>query len=235
MTTGKRPYRARFIPRSESYPDTAPPYTDTYPVLLRNGSRLELPLQPFPDRKMAIALLMSNQTPFTVEQGLTPLLTELAREASPEVIVGIPTLGLDYAQQVARSLDFPHYVALGNSRKFWYDDALSVPVESVTSPGVQKRLYIDPGLVDRVAGKRTVIVDDVINTGGTAAASIHLLEQAGAEVVGLVVVLTEGNDWQQRLQTIGFDWGQKVLGLGHIPLFEATDRGWSPILTTLCQ
>ncbi|MBE9079201.1 hypothetical protein IQ241_18170 [Romeria aff. gracilis LEGE 07310] len=84
---------------------------------------------------MAIALLMSNQTPFEVEQGLTPLLTELAREAAPEAIVGVPTLGLDYARQVARSLNFPHYVALGNSRKFWYDDSLSVPVESVTSPG----------------------------------------------------------------------------------------------------
>lgn len=233
MAIGKRPYRARFISKDEIYPDTEPPYTNTYPVLLKDGSCLELPLQPFPDGQSAIALLMSNQTPFEVEQGITPLMTELAREAAPEAIVGIPTLGLDYARRVARSLNFPDYVALGNSRKFWYDDALSVSVKSVTSPGVQKRLYIDPGLVNRVAGKRTVIVDDVVNTGGTAVASVQLLEKAGAEVVGLVVVLTEGHDWKQRLQATGFDWQTKVSGVGHIPLFQATDEGWNPIPTTL--
>lgn len=45
-------------------------------------------------------------------------------------------------------------------------------VVSVTSPGAQKSLYIDLGLSSRVAGKRAVVVDDVINTGGTAVAAI---------------------------------------------------------------
>jgi hypothetical protein len=40
---------------------------------------------------------LSNQTPFTVEQALAPLLSELADGFAPEAIVGIPTLGLDYA------------------------------------------------------------------------------------------------------------------------------------------
>ncbi|MGJ3245339.1 MAG: phosphoribosyltransferase family protein [Elainellaceae cyanobacterium] len=146
-------------------------------------------------------------------------------------IVGIPTLGLDYARAVAKAIGLPSYVALGNSRKFWYDDELAVPVESVTSPGTKKLLYIDPGLVGRVAGQRTILIDDVINTGGTAAA-IQLLRKVGAEVVALVVVLTEGHDWKARLQAAEFDWAQHVHRIGHIPLFQKTETGWVPIPET---
>jgi adenine/guanine phosphoribosyltransferase-like PRPP-binding protein len=171
---------------------------------------------------------MSNQTPFDVERQLAAQLTELAAGFSAEAIAGIPTLGLDYARLVARDLGFPHYVALGNSRKFWYDDALSVPVHSVTSPGANKRLYLDPMLVERVAGRRVLIVDDVINTGGSAAAAIELLEKAGARVVGLAVILIEGSAWKEVLSRFVSDWPDRVRGLGRIPMFVASPDGWRP-------
>jgi adenine phosphoribosyltransferase len=38
-------------------------------------------------------------------------------------------------------------------------------------------------------GKRVVIVDDLLATGGTAAATVHLAETAGADVVGLGFVV----------------------------------------------
>ncbi len=205
-----------------------PPYRDYYPVTLRNGARLNLPLEPLPGGDKAIALLMSNQTPFEVEKELGSLLTQLAAEFSAEVIVGIPTLGLDYARLVARDLGFPNYVALGNSRKFWYSDELSVPVHSVTSPGANKKLYLDPMLVERVAGKRTLIVDDVINTGGSAAAAIELLQAAGALVIGLCVILIEGEAWKDPLSAFSPDWPDRVRGLGNIPIFKRTTDGWVP-------
>jgi adenine/guanine phosphoribosyltransferase-like PRPP-binding protein len=205
-----------------------PPYRDFYPVTLCNGAWLNLPLQPLPGGEQAIALLMSNQTPFEVEKELGTLLTKLAAEFAAEVIVGIPTLGLDYARLVARDLGFPNYVALGNSRKFWYSDELSVPVHSVTSPGANKRLYLDPMLVERVAGKRTLIVDDVINTGGSAAAAIELLQTAGALVIGLCVILIEGEAWKNLLAAFSPDWPDRVRGLGHIPIFKSATDGWVP-------
>jgi adenine/guanine phosphoribosyltransferase-like PRPP-binding protein len=209
--------------------EATPPYRDYYPVTLRNGAQLNLPLQPLPGGEQAIALLMSNQTPFEVEKDLGSLLSELAAEFTAEVIVGIPTLGLDYARLVARDLGFPDYVALGNSRKFWYSDTLSVPVHSVTSPGANKRLYLDPMLVERVAGKRALIVDDVINTGGSAAAAIELLQIAAAEVVGLCVVLIEGEAWHEALTVFAPDWPDRVRGLGRIPIFQGTAAGWVPL------
>ena len=205
-----------------------PPYRDHYPAALPDGTWLNLPLQPLPGGEQAIALLMSNQTPFEVEQRLGALLSRAAADFSPEVIAGVPTMGLDYARIVARELGLPHYVALGNSRKFWYTDTLSVAVRSVTSPGAPKRLYLDPMLLERLAGRRTLVIDDVVSTGASAAAAIELLHGAGAVVIGLCVVLTEGNAWREALQSLAPDWPSRVRSLGRIPIFRSTAAGWVP-------
>jgi adenine phosphoribosyltransferase len=41
-------------------------------------------------------------------------------------------------------------------------------------------------------GDRVLVVDDVLATGGTAAATVQLIRRCGAEVVGLVVLLELG-------------------------------------------
>jgi adenine/guanine phosphoribosyltransferase-like PRPP-binding protein len=206
-----------------------PPFSDQYPVRLCDGSVLRLPIQALPGGDQAIALLMSNQTPFAVEAHISALLAGVADQFGPQAIAGIPTLGLDYARLVAKTLGFPDYVPLGNSRKFWYSDDLSVPVESVTSVGAQRRLYIDPAIVARVAGKRVLVVDDVINTGGSASAAVSLLQRAGADVVGLAVVLVEGAAWKPVMGAFAPDWPGRVKGLGAIPIFRRGPGGWYPI------
>ncbi|WP_328402810.1 adenine phosphoribosyltransferase [Streptomyces sp. NBC_00390] len=42
---------------------------------------------------------------------------------------------------------------------------------------------------DLAAGDRVMIIDDVLATGGTAGASLELIRRAGAEVVGLTVLM----------------------------------------------
>jgi adenine/guanine phosphoribosyltransferase-like PRPP-binding protein len=202
------------------------PYADYYPVPLGDGSQLNLPIEPLPGTDEAIVLLMSNQTPFAVERKLATLLTAIAAQFHPEVIVGVPTMGLDYARAVARELGFPHYVAFGNSRKFWYDDKLSVPISSITSPGAKKRLYIDPSLVSRVRGKRALIVDDVVATGGSATAAISLLNIAGADVVGLAAPFVEGVSWKALLSAFSPDWPERVRTIAPIPRLKRTEGGW---------
>lgn len=212
-------YDARWQPAGSFTVQPAGPYTTHYPVPLVDGSWLELPLRALPGGQEAIALLMSNQTPFAVENALAPLVTQLARELAPEAVVGVPTMGLDYARLAARGLNLPHYAALGLSRKFWYDEALSEPMVSITSPGQHKRLYLDPALLARVAGQRVVLIDDVINTGSTTAAALRLLTKAGAEVAGVVALLTEGHAWRRTLGELGPEWPARVKAVGHIPMF----------------
>ena len=200
-----------------------------YPVRLADGCRLCLPLTPLPGGNMAVALLMSNQTSFAVERNIVARMTELARAVAPEVVVGIPTLGLTYARPVAEAIGLADFVALGHSRKFWYDDALSETAVSSTSPDQSKRIYLDPSLLTRVRGRRVVVIDDVLNTGNTMAAALKLLKKAQASVAGIVVVLTEGWAWYDRLAETHPDISKCVGALGHIPLFSRSAAGWIPI------
>lgn len=225
MTTPS--YHAEWLPHAQ--PEAASCHSTSYPVRLTDGSTLVLPLRPLPDGQKAIALLMSNQTDFIVEREIIRLLTAMARELAPEVIVGVPTMGLAYARPVAENLGFGNYVALGHSRKFWYDEDLSEPLTSSTSPDLSKRLYLDPALIERVQGKRVLIMDDVLNTGRTAAVATRLMHKVQAEVIGIGAVLTEGWAWQAELRKIRQDTPALVHALGHIPLFERVTDGWCPV------
>ena len=222
-------YEARFYPAGQAF-DTA---ADRHAVRLNDGSHLELPLRALPAGDKAIALLMTNQCHFTVEDALAPLMVQAAAAFQPDVIAAVPTMGLDYGRLVARGLGQPHYVAPGHSRKFWYDEALSETTTSSTSTK-GKQVFLDPALVERVSGQRVVLVDDVINTGVSAVSAIRLLQRAGANVVGMVTVLSEGHAWRAVVNELGADWEQRVKALGHIPMFEADgQQGWAPIAGTL--
>jgi len=226
------PYRVDwFPPDSSSGPDTTS-FSTHYPVRLSDGSRLSLPLTPLPGGEKAVALLMSNQTNFVVEHNIVRRMATLSRAAAPEAIVGIPTLGLTYARSVAEAIGLPDFVALGHSRKFWYDDALSEQTISSTSPDQNKRIYLDPALLERVDGRRIVIVDDVLNTGATMASAVRLMHRARATVAAIVAVLTEGWAWHGALARIDPTIPERVRALGHIPLFGRVGESWVPLPDT---
>jgi adenine/guanine phosphoribosyltransferase-like PRPP-binding protein len=221
--------------RVDWYPADRPPVADAsrfathYPVRLADGSHLSLPLTPLPGGDRAVALLMSNQTSFEVEKHIVQRMTQITRALAPDVVVGIPTLGLTYARPVAEAIGHTEFVALGHSRKFWYDDALSETVVSSTSPDQSKRVYLDPALLERVRGRRVVIIDDVLNTGNTMASAFKLLLKARASIAAVVVVLTEGWDWRAKLAEIDPNLPGLVQALGHIPLFTRCGQAWTPL------
>lgn len=63
-----------------------------------------------------------------------------------------------------------------------------------------------------------LLVDDVFSTGVSAAASLRLLERAGAEVVGVGALLAEGDGWPESLMP----YADRLRVLGRIPLFPST-------------
>ncbi len=55
-------------------------------------------------------------------------------------------------------------------------------------------------------GEKVLIVDDLVATGGTATATIRLIEQAGGEVVGLSFVVDLPDlGGHKRLEDLGYD------------------------------
>jgi adenine/guanine phosphoribosyltransferase-like PRPP-binding protein len=207
-----------------------PPYRFGYPVSLPCGRILVLPLRRLPDSNRAVASLIANQASNIVVATLADHMATQARTLDAEIIVGLPTLGLAFASLVAERLGQPRYVPLGYSRKFWYDDALSEPVTSITSPEADKRLRLDPNLLPLIEGRRVVLVDDAISSGATAVASVRLLQKAGVEIAGMVVAMKQTNRWKTPAAQLSAPLA--VRAVYGCPLFQRGDDGWMPIAET---
>jgi adenine/guanine phosphoribosyltransferase-like PRPP-binding protein len=208
----------------------SPPYRFGYPVRLPCGRFLVLPLRQLPDGDRAVASLIANQASNAVVAALADHMAERARELAAEVVVGLPTLGLAFASLVAERLGQPRYVPLGYSRKFWYDDALSEPVSSITSPEAGKQLRLDPNLRSLIDGRRVVLIDDAISSGVTAVAAMRLLHKIGADVAGMVVAMKQTNRWETAVATLPAPL--VVRAVYGCPLFQRSDGGWMPIAET---
>lgn len=221
-TTG---YWQRLLPSDEVLlAQHLPPWQYRYPARLPDGRVLMLPVRPLAARpEHAVASLLCNQASFEVLDVLGALLAEQLRTLLPSVIVGLPTLGLGLAASVAQHLGHSRCVPMGYSRKFWYDDALSAQVRSITSPGLAKRVYLDPQLLPLLKDQRVVLIDDVISTGQTALAPWQMLEGLGVNVVAMGLAMRQGQGWQAHL---GADRAARVLGVLDSPLLQATQGGW---------
>ncbi len=229
-----RSYRDRIIPAAAMRSPPAPPYPEVFTFELPDGDWVELPLLPLPpDGTTAIVSLCITENSFELEDRLSTAMAALARELAAEIIVGMPTLGTVLAASVAKKLGHANYVPLSYSRKFWFDEALSVPVSSITSPGTAKRVYLDPRIVDRLAGRRVVLVDDVISTGASMLAQLSLMDKAAIRVAGIVTAMQETCAWVDRLRTAYPDLLPRTRTVLRSPLFRKTSLGWQPDAKTL--
>jgi adenine/guanine phosphoribosyltransferase-like PRPP-binding protein len=206
-------------------PSSEPPWRYGYPARLPDGRVLVLPIRALASEPThAVASLILNQAALHVADALAGMLArELAETFAPDLLVGLPTLGLSLVAPVARALGHSRYLPMGYSRKFWYDEALSAPVQSITSPVPGKRIYLDPNLMPLLKGRRLVLIDDAVSTGTTLRAAWNLLESLGAEVVGAGVAMKQGRRWEQ---TLGMEGAVRVVGVFESPLLELGDRGW---------
>src|ERR1700690_2727802 len=226
-TTG---YWQELTPEIPARFSAAPPYRFGYPVDLPCGRILVLPLRQLPDGHRAVASLIANQASNTVVAALADYMATQARALDAEVVVGLPTLGLAFASLVAERLGQPRSVPLGYSRKFWYDDALSEPVVSITSPEAGKRLRLDPNLLPLIDGRRVALVDDALSTGATAVAAVRLLQKAGVEVAGMIVAMKQTNRWEAEVAALLAPLA--VRAVYGCPLFQRSDEGWMPLTET---
>ncbi|MBY6046334.1 phosphoribosyltransferase [Vannielia litorea] len=213
-----------FWQKIEPGPPPPPPYVGRFPAALPGGEVLWLPLRPLEGTETALASLILNQASFSVAGQLAALLAEALRPHGVTRVVGLPTLGLGLAAGVAEALGHGRYLPLGTSRKFWYDEALSEPLRSVTSPGGGKRLYIDPRMLPLLKGARVAVIDDAVSTGTSMVAALDLLDKVGAQVVVVGAAMLQTERWKPALA------GRvAVEGVFHSPLLEAWPGGYAPV------
>ena len=118
---------------------------------------------------------------------------------------GIP-LGHEMARQAGMR---KHFVAR-KTVKNYMPDPISADDESITTKGLQK-LYIGSDDAALIKGKRILIVDDVISTGGSLKAMEALVEKAGGIVAGRVAALAEGDAYKRN----------DIRYIDKIPLYDA--------------
>jgi adenine/guanine phosphoribosyltransferase-like PRPP-binding protein len=191
------------------------------------GEPVTLPIVPIND-KLAISLLMVIDMGVQFGERIGKALAGKLGPLKPDIVVGAATLGIPVVIEVSRALGLDQYVIAQKSPKIHLADALVQEVQSVTTSSKQ-RLMLDRRSVPLLARKRVVVVDDVVATGSSLAATLKLVRSAGANIVGAGVILTEGHGWEKAL---GAD-ARLVQGLGHIPQFALADGKATPMPETL--
>ena len=210
--------------------DPADGFRDLYPARLPDGRQVALPIRTLPgDGSRAVASLIVNQASFAVEDALSDAMARALRPLDADVVIGVPTLGLPLAHAVARRLGHSRMVALGTSRKFWYEEGLSEPMSSITSPDQIKRLYLDPRMLPLLRGRRVAVVDDVVSSGASMRAVLALLAKAEVYPVALVFAMLQTERWRAVLEAIDPALPGKVHGAIRTPLLaRRAGGGWAP-------
>jgi adenine/guanine phosphoribosyltransferase-like PRPP-binding protein len=195
-----------------------------YVANLADGRQLVLPIRKLADGRRGLASLILNQASFAVQDALAADLARQIEHFEPDVVVGLPTLGLTLASAVARKLGHARYVPHGTSRKFWYRDDLSAPLSSVTTPDQEKRLYIDPRMLPLLEGRRVALVDDVISSGASITAGLTLMTRIGVDPEVIGVAMLQSSRWRKALEPALQD---RIVTVISTPMLElGPDGAW---------
>ena len=116
------------------------------------------------------------QHPAAMRQAID-LLTEDARALNADVIVGIESRGFIFGVPMANALELP-FVMARKLGKLPYD---RISEEYALEYGTNT-VEMHTDAVEK--GQRVYIVDDLLATGGTAAAALRLVERLGGVVCG---------------------------------------------------
>ena len=118
---------------------------------------------------------------------------ELLKKAPEyDYIITAEAKGIPLAHEMARQAGDAKYILARKGPKLYMRDIFSVSVNSITTAKEQK-LYLDGADAALMAGKRILIVDDVISTGESLKALEALVEKAGGNIVGKMAILAEGD------------------------------------------
>ncbi len=134
----------------------------------------------------------------SMDPGLIAEVTEhIAGIIDPDIdkILSIEAMGIPLATALSLKLGIPFSIV--RKRKYELEGEIKLSQSTGYSKG---ELYIN----DIRKGDRLLVVDDVISTGGTLKALLQALENIGASVLDVIVVIGRG-DGVKQLHEMGFN------------------------------
>ena len=133
-------------------------------------------------------------------------------EKAPEYdyLISAEAKGIPLIYEMARQSGQNKYFLARKGPKLYMSGVFDVAVHSI-STAREQHLYLDKADAALMRGKRILLVDDVISTGQSLAATESLVTQAGGIVCGRMAILAEGD--AQKREDIKF--------LAPLPLFNA--------------
>ena len=170
------------------------------------GLKRDLPLCKVSDDLYIGAFVMFGDVELTVHCAaeLLKLTPEYDYLIAPEA-KAIPLV-----YEMARQSGAKKYFIARKGPKVYMPDPISVADQSITTLA-QQMLYLGSDDAALIKGKKIVIMDDVISTGGSLKAMEALVHKAGGEVVAKIAVLAEGGAADRK----------DIMFLGKLPVFNA--------------
>lgn len=169
------------------------------------GLKRELSLFPVSDDLCIAAFILFGDVEMTV--AAAGELLELAPEF--DIILTAEAKSIPLAYEMAKQAGMNDYIIARKGVKVYMENVITTEVDSITTNHVQK-LCLGQAEVDRIKGKRVLIVDDVISTGASLESMELLVKKAGGKVVGKMAVLAEGDAMER----------EDIIALKQLPLFN---------------
>jgi adenine phosphoribosyltransferase len=170
------------------------------------GLERTLPLCKLKDDLYIAAFVIFGDTELSVAAA-----SELLKRAPEyDYLITAEAKGIPLIHEMARQHGDRKYFLARKVPKLYMTGVFEVESDSITTAGSQ-RLCLDTADADLIHGKRILIVDDVISTGGSLHALEELTKAAGGTIVGRMAILAEG-DAQTR---------DDLIYLEKLPLFTA--------------
>lgn len=170
------------------------------------GLERELTLCPINDKIMIAGFIIFGDVELTCACA-----AELLKKAPEfDYMVAPEAKAIPLIHEMARQSGRNEYFLVRKAPKLYMRGVFEAEDKSITTAASQK-LYMDGADAAKMKGKRILILDDVISTGGSLRAVESLVEQAGGNVVGRMAILAEG-DAADR---------DDIIFLEKLPLFDS--------------
>lgn len=158
------------------------------------GLRRDLPLCKVNDNLYIAAFICFGDAEITV--ACARELLKLVPAPEYDYLFTAEAKSIPLIHEMARQSNASKYFIARKGPKAYMPNPIFVEDQSITTANPQ-RLYLGQDDADLIRGKRILIVDDVISTGGSLRAMEELIQKAGGTVAGKIAVLAEG-DSQKR-------------------------------------